>query len=169
MEGTDFLVPLVGILGNNQELNEISNDLGKTTMRTSLDELNKYSLLKIILLILLSIYTILKTPSSAEHGIPLFVYPIILIGAFLFSLIYFKAVSLGTTLTPGKFRTFSAHVFYDPLPFFHFVAMVGLIQGICKILSGVVLDNAITSYAYISFSVGVGLYASVLIANNKFL
>ena len=100
---------------------------------------------------------------------PFFIYPVIILLTFLFSLGFFRAVSTNSKLTAGKLNTFSHRIFYDPLPFYHFVSLAGLTIGISAIFRAILLSTNIDPNSLVALSVGIGVYPSVLIANNKFI
>jgi hypothetical protein len=95
-----------------------------------------------IKIILLSIIAI-KTLTSKSHYIlvetpPLFIYPIITVLLFVFSIAFFMLLAKNNKLTPAKFSNFSFNFFYDPLPFWHFCYLYFLIISTIKIFKNII-------------------------------
>jgi hypothetical protein len=104
-----------------------------------------------------------------ENEPPLFIYPIAAVLIFAFSLAFFKGVSTHKKLTPGKLNSFSYHIFYDPLPIYHFFTIFCIMVSSAGILRAIINEDIFSPYSLIYLAVGVGLYPSVYIATNKFI
>jgi hypothetical protein len=133
-------------------------------------KMNKYSKIKLGLLVAIAIFTIASRPEQfASEPPPFFIYPVITIFTFLFSLGYFKGASTSAKLTAGRIDTFAHSILHDPLPYFHFIALACLVLGMSGICRAIILKTNIDPSSLFELSFGIGVYPSVLIANRKFI
>lgn len=124
--------------------------------------------IKVFILIAIAVNSVFSKPVHMGDKPPYIIYPAISLLILMLSLLYFKLASANYKLIPGKFSTFSSHVFINPLPAFHFIAMAALVSGVSALLSKIIAKSEIDPFTYISLAFGIGSYVSITIANNIF-
>jgi hypothetical protein len=80
-----------------------------------------------------------------------------------------RVAALFNNLTPGKFSTFSFSIFGNPLPFYHLCGIAGIVEGFGGSIKAIINSTRVDSITLFSFTVGIAVYLSVMIANKKFL
>ena len=121
-------------------------------------------------MIIAGIVPLLSTPIKFQPSDPpLFVYPIVFVLGFLFTLVFFKCTSMNVKLTPGKINTWSFSIFRNPLPFYHLCAIVSIIEGVMGAVRAILNMTKINPESLFALSLGPAVYLSVYIANKRFI
>ena len=131
--------------------------------------MNKWVVIKLVIFLMAALNAFFITPANVSDEIPVFIYIIIVSLSFFGSMVYFKAVSNHNCLTTGNMASSLKGVFHDPLPFFHLAAMTAFISGCFGVLRDTISGDAIDPIGLISFSVAIGLYPSIMVANRRFI
>ena len=131
--------------------------------------MDRWSKFKIFFFLTVSVASLIGTPEVIEDTPPLFVYPFIAMGVFIFGLGFFKGSSLYTKLTVGRLPSPLKISFQDPLPIYHFISISAVASGICGSIKGLIRRTEVDPIFLFELAAGLGLYASVMIANQYFI
>lgn len=132
-------------------------------------KIKNWTIIKIIYLIVPMCTTLIKEPNIYQEPPPIFIYPIISLFTFIFSIGFFKGSSINNDLSKGNLKNNPFHIFSDPLPFHHLVALSLIISGGTDIIRGLVMGKQVDLFSWFSIWIGFPLLLSVYIANKKFL
>ena len=130
---------------------------------------NGYRTIKLIILAITAFNAFTGGPESPHYNLHFSIYIVAMAVCFDFAIFFFKSASQKNNITPGKLDTFSPNIIRDPLPFYYFIALIALVQGGSGIFHGLFYNVSIDSFSFISLSVGIGFFFSVIIANNRFI
>lgn len=125
--------------------------------------------IKIMVLIIVAGISLIQKPGVYKDTPPLFIYFLVAISVFVFSLGFFKGASIRGTLSKGNFQNNPLKVFYDPLPFYHLAAYSAIISGVCGVIHAWIEGTGIDSVSYFYIFIGFPVLFSVYIANRKFI
>ncbi|MFH2061037.1 MAG: hypothetical protein ABIJ59_19380 [Pseudomonadota bacterium] len=128
-----------------------------------------WPVIKIVLLIIAVVTTLMQQPETLQEAPPLFIYPIVSLFTFVFSIAFFKGSSVHNKLSKGNFKNNPLKIISDPLPFHHLGALLLIASGSSETIRAIITDNMIDPFSYFSLFIGFPLLLSVYIANRKFI
>ncbi len=127
-----------------------------------------WTIIKIVLFIVVAGVTLVQKPDIYQENPPMFIYPIVSLFTFIFSIGFFKGSS-NNKLSKGTLKNNPLKFFSDPLPFHHLGAISLIISGGIDMIRCMVIDKPVDPFSWFSLSIGFPLLLSVYIANKKFL
>lgn len=128
-----------------------------------------WSVIKIAILIVAVTMTLMQHPETSQETLPLFIYPIVSLFTFIFSLAFFKGSSMHNKLSKGNLKNNPLKFISDPLPFHHLGALLLIISGTSDAIKSIVTDKMMEPFSCFSLFIGFPLLVSVYIANRRFI
>nr|WP_320194131.1 hypothetical protein [uncultured Desulfobacter sp.] len=122
---------------------------------------------KLLFLILCATITLIQDVHKFESYPPFFIYPIVSIGVFGFSIFFFRGVSMVHELSKGSFEKNPMNIISDPLPFYHIISLSSVVSGVLGTVKALIIKQT-DPISFFYIAVGLPIFLSVYIANWKF-
>lgn len=128
-----------------------------------------WTVIKIVLLVFAAIAALMQHSETSQEIPPFFIYPIVSLFTFIFSIAFFKGSSIHNKLSKGNFKNSPLKIVSDPLPFHHLGALLLIISGTSNAIQALLTDKMMDPFSCFSLFIGFPLLLSVYIANRKFI
>lgn len=128
-----------------------------------------WPVIKIVFLIIAVATTLMQQPETFQEAPPLFIYPIVSLFTFIFSIAFFKGSSVHNKLSKGNLKNNPLKIISDPLPFHHLGALLLIVSGSSEAVRALITNNVMDPFSYFSLFIGFPLLLSVYIANREFI
>lgn len=132
-------------------------------------KITNWTITKIIFLMIAVGTTLMQQTETMQEMPPIFIYPIVSVFTFIFSIAFFYGSSMHNKLSKGNFKNNPFKIMSDPLPFHHLSALLLIVSGTSDVIKTLIEDHMIGPYSYFSLFIGCPLLLSVYIANERFI